>query len=472
MIRWISLLLVVIMLSGCRVGPVYEEPEMELPCAWQEEPVLDCPADSLPWWEALNDPLLNQMIATLAYENIDLQIAAIRVLKARGEANAKKSDLYPHIDGSLNYGHVYYSKDALVNGLLGTALPVNNKNVKRHVNFYEVGFDADWEIDLFGRTAHEIAALKAHEEAVQENLGSIWVTLSAELAKNYIELRGFQEREKITIELVDIHQQEVSLTQELVSRGLVEESEIEKIKSAELIAHADLSRLQTMVKKAAYRISILLGESPGYYWDVLECYQPLPVVPCHYDLGVPSDLLRRRPDIRRAERELASSTEKIGSSIAALFPRFSLRGFIGEISTHAGSLFSPASATWLAGPQILVPIFNSRLLLQEVSYSKLETQESLFTYQKTVIEALEETENAIASFKSDQARDQLFQKNNEMFKQRVVLNDELYKRGVKDNLALASSKKAYLSARETALQGQVDALISYIALYKALGGCW
>ena len=411
-------------------------------------------------------------MAYAAEQNLDLKIAAIRVLEARAEANAKKGDLYPHIDGSANYGHVYYSKDALINGLLGTALPVDPNHVKRNVNFYEVGFDAEWEIDFFGLTAHEIAALKAHEEAVQETLCGVWVTLSAEIAKNYIELRGLQQRLQIMKNAIDTKAQAMELTQELLERKVVNESDYSLIQAEWSALKAELPSIELSIARAIHRISILLGYSPGDLYDCLSTYYPLPELPCQFSIGIPSDLLRRRPDIRKAERELAAATERVGSAIAELFPRFSLLGFLGEISTKAGSLFTPNSATWYAGPQILVPIFNSRLLLQAVNYNKLVTQEALYTYQKTVLEALEESENAIASFRLEKECLQYLVDAYQYNQNALGFAEELYQRGVNDNFEVAKAKQSLFSAEDAKIQSQVSLLLNYVSLYKALGGCW
>ncbi len=464
-----------IALTGCSVGPVYETPEIEIPCEWHSEvpeALFTDPVECVVWWEALQDPLLSELIAYASEQNLDLHIAAMRVLQARSEAKAKKGDLYPHIDGSVNYGHVYYSKDGLVNGLLGSACQVESDHVRRNVNFYEVGFDAEWEIDLFGMTAHEISALKAHEEAVQEGLCAVWVTLSAEIAKNYIELRGLQKRLEIIQQTISAQENAVKLTKELLERGMVNETDLHKTQAELSQYRAQQPLIELSIARAIHRISILLGHAPGEFFDCLQAASPLPTLPIEQPIGMPSDLLRRRPDIRKAERELAAATERVGSAIAALFPRFSLRGFIGEISTHSGSLFSPASATWFVGPQLLVPIFNSRLLLQEVQYNKIVTREALYNYQKTVLEALEESENAIASYRYESERLQHLEEAYQTYKKSFVFSEQLYQNGINDFLTVTTAAKGLLSAEDARIQSEVSLLLHYVSLYKALGGGW
>lgn len=467
------ILLFMFIISGCTVGPKYQTPEIEVPCEWHSETPSNvdyASPEDIVWWENLQDPLLNELIVRAASQNLDLQIAANRVLQARMEANAKKADLYPRIDGSANYGHAYCSKEALKG--INDALGKKSRHVHRTINFYEIGFDAEWELDFFGLSKHEIAAMKAHEEAVGESLCSIWVTLSAEIAKNYIELRGFQQQLERINQSNQVQAEAIQLSQELLGRGIVNEGDYNRLKAEWSTLQAQATLIEFNIARCIHRISILLGYAPGELCDCFSQKCPLPELPCELSIGIPSELLRRRPDIRKAERELAAATERIGSAIANLFPRFSLRGFIGEISTHAGSLFSPSSATWFAGPQILVPIFNSRLLLQEVDYNKMVTQEALITYQKTVLEALEEAENAISAFKYEEQR---FHHLNEAYQynqKSLTFTKELYEKGLNDLFAVTTAQKLLLDSEEAKVQSQVDLLLNYVSLYKALGGSW
>lgn len=463
----------VLIFSACMVGPKYQAPEIEVPCEWHGTipSNANCASpEEVVWWKHLQDPLLNELIERAADQNLDLQIAAIRVIQARAEANAKKADLYPRIDGTANYGHVYCSKEAL-NGITKT-LGTKSCNPRRNVNFYEVGFDVEWELDFFGLSKHEIAAMKAHEEAVEELLCSVWVTLSAEIAKNYIELRGFQKRLERIGENGQVQAEAIRLSEELLKRGLVNESDYSRLKADRSTLLAEATLVEFNCARCMHRIAILLGYNPGELFECLSPHRPLPQLPCELSIGIPSELLRRRPDIRKAERDLAFATERVGSAIANLFPRFSLRGFIGEISTNVGSLFNPSSFAWFAGPQILVPIFNSRLLLQDVEYNKMATQEALITYQKTVLEALEEAENVIAAFKYEEERFGHLSEAYEFSQKALTFTQELYEKGLNDLFAVTDARKLLLAAEESRMQSQVDLLLNYVSLYKALGGSW
>ncbi len=378
------LLLVPVLLIGCTVGPTYVPPVVDLPCDWHSPPsegMHQSSPQNVVWWENLNDPLLSCLIQRASTQNLDLQIAVMRILEARNIAKGKKGDLYPHIDASLGYANANYSKDGLVHGLLGSCEPDHCKR-PRNVNFFEIGFDAEWEIDLFGMTQHEINALQAQATASEEALCDLWITLSAEIAKNYIELRGIQQRLLILDKKIGSQQTTLALTETLVDHDLA--SAIDQLQ-AQLQLSLLLSQrplLELEAAKAIHHISILLGYAPGELACELMEPASLPTLPCEKPIGVPSELLQRRPDIRKAERELAAATERVGSAIAALFPRFSLRGFIGDVSTKAGTLFNGSNATWLAGPLLLVPVFNSKLLLEDVEYNKNQVQQALFSIPK------------------------------------------------------------------------------------------
>jgi NodT family efflux transporter outer membrane factor (OMF) lipoprotein len=464
------ILISIVVLGGCTVGPKYKPPDMNMPCEWHSplsEGMHEAASDSFIWWESFNDPVLNCLIQRAASQNLDLRIAATRILQARSEKKGKTSDLYPHIDFSANYDHLYYSKDALVNGLF-----VNPHRIKRNVNFFELGFDADWEIDLFGLTAHELKALNAKEEASEENLRAIWITLSAEVARSYIELRGLQERLIIFEKNLSAQENIVKSNQDLVNRGIINEADLRHSESQFKTLAAQKPLMELAVSRSIHRLSILLGHAPGDLFDELITSCTFPELPNDKPIGVPSELLRRRADIRKAERELAAATEKVGSAIASLFPRFSLRGFIGDISTQAGSLFKPSSATWLAGPQVLLPIFNSKLILQDVEYNKILTRQALYEYQKAVLEALKEVENSIASYHFQLEHHHLLSEACEADKEAFDLLEQLYQLGIKDNRDLLASRRTLIIAEDACLQSRIDLLLHYISLYKALGGCW
>ena len=266
------LFIATIFLAGCTLGPKYECPNVAIPEEWYgaecgEEGELD----NFVWWEQLCDPVLDWLIQQAATQNLDVQIAATRVLAARSAKDSKKADCYPRLDLTNSYDHVYFSKDALFNGILGE----DCCHGKRSVNFFEIGFDAEWELDLFGRISHEVAALKAEEEASEESLNDVWITLSAEIARNYIQLRGLQQRLDIIDKTIETQRQTVALTKDLLARGIVGDVEVHRAEAVMSSVTAQKLPIQLGINKAIFRISVLLGYPPGD----LYCYLSAPGCP-------------------------------------------------------------------------------------------------------------------------------------------------------------------------------------------------
>ena len=475
MVRFHNLFYLII-LCGCTVGPKYRQPETEIPCEWHSKPTegmrIDQPIDNFLWWDSLNDPILNSLIQRTAQGNLDLRIAASRILEARTIGKAKTGDLYPHIDASLSAGHAY-NKNSILDSVLKHAIPDDcKKSNKLNTNFFEIGFDVNWEIDLFGMTAHEIKAQAAQIESSQENFYHMWVTLSAEVAKTYIELRGFQQKLALINQNIEAQRDFIRLTKGLLKSGFI--NIIDLLQAQEVLSSLIAQRplIELSIDISIHRLSVLIGLCPCELFEELTEPIGLPCLPDEKPIGLPSELLRRRPDIRRAERDLATATEKIGSAVAALFPRLSLNGFIGDINSHLPSLFQSGSNTWFASPQLLAPIFNSRLLLQDVKYNEIKTCQALLEYEKTVLQALEEAENAIASFGSEWDRTQYLIESKNSIHEAYALTLNLYEKGMKNYLDVLIINRSRLATEEACIQSQVNLILRFISLYKALGGEW
>jgi outer membrane protein, multidrug efflux system len=456
------------LLFGCTVGPKYEAPEIESPCEWHSQPAKgmnDDEPDCFLWWESLNDPILNSLMERASQQNLDLYQAVSRVMEARIEKKGGQAARYPHIDASAAYAHARYNQKVL-DDILGIRNCRNSD--KHHVNVYEVGFDAEWEIDLFGMNAHEAKALDAQLQASEESLRDVWITLSAEIARNYIELRGLQQRLIVLEKNIEAQKDSIHLTDSLLQIGMG--SSIDQWQGQEQLSTLESQKPQLgfEIEKSIHRLSILLGYAPGALFAELSPSGQLPCLPENMPIGVPSDLLRRRPDIRKAERELAAATERVGSAVAALFPRLTLSGFIGEITTH----LCTSGYTWFVSPQLLLPVFNSKMLMQDVDINKLKAQQACYEYQKTVLKAFEETENAISSLRHDMERSHHLDMAEKSSQEAYTRFSQLYERGLKDYLVVQISNRSHLAAENAYLQSKIELLIDYVTLYKSLGGGW
>lgn len=464
----IPFIVVLVTLLGCSVGPQYCQPNLEMPQEWNSEVsegmLCDSPDDFL-WWRELNDPILTWLIECGALQNLDVSIAASRILESRAESKGLAMNLLmPHIDATAGYDHIQYNKNTL-DKILGIESAKSSTHHK--LDLFEFGFDADWEIDLFGYGRHEGNAAKARAQSIEEDFRDTWITLSAEIARNYIELRGFQLRLQVMEKNVETQQSTLALSEGLVNTGFSSSIDQKLAESQLLLMKAEKPLLELQVRKAIHRLSVLLGYHPGVLSEELAYCSGLPTVPCAKPIGLPSELLRRRPDIRRAERNLAASTEKIGSAVASLFPRISLSGFIGDAGLFGGDSF-----TWYGGAQVLAPIFNSSMIEQDITINTHKSRQALYEYQKTVLLALEETENAISAYHCELERSHYLSLAQKSSRDAREMNFQLYEKGFKNYLELLASDRTALSAEDAYYQSQVTLLTDYIALYKSLGGGW
>lgn len=463
--KFLPYLGLILLLAGCMVGPKYEPPCIEMPCEWhtENENFAEEFPDNFEWWKQFEDPQLNCLIERALSQNLDLYLGAARILEARREYEGGNSAFFPHIDGSANYGHVGYNKKIL-NRILCHEKGTGRKNI----DFYEYGFDAEWEIDLFGKRRHEKNALRAKAEAAELDYALIQISLLAEIAKNYMELRGFQQHLKRLDQEIYAQNDTLTLSEGLMHGGFASSVDFSQAKEQLSILQSERPEILLSIQKSIHHLAILLGLQPSELYYELEEVKPLPELPCQKPIGVPSDLLRRRPDIRKAERNLAASVEMVGSAVASLFPNFTLRGFIGDIGTFC----SGGSFTWFGGSSLLLPLFNSRMLKQDLELSEIKAEEACYEYQKTVLAALEESENAIASFHAELEKNRHLEDAVALSYDAYQQKLDLFKNGFKDYLEVLTTERSFLAEEKAYLESQVALLINYIALYKSLGGCF
>lgn len=464
--RWMMLML--LLLAGCNVGPTYVAPDPDVPSDWHCEQAQELQRDSIDcfhWWESFNDPVLNCLINRAFSQNLDLHIAITRILEARLSLKGVQASYLPHVDGSLSYSYATFNQKTL-NNILGFGNWCHSG--QRNLNLFEVGFDAEWELDLFKMGAYKAESLKAMAESVEEEFSNVWVTLSAEVARSYIELRGFQQSLNVLNAHIEAQKDTVELTRSLAVGGFTDLAVMLQADETLSVLISRKPQLEYMIQKNIHHLSILLGYLPEELYCELSPQQSLPLLPCYRPIGLPSELLRRRPDIRKAERDLAAANAEVGVAVAALFPRISLTGFIGEITTFC----TKGSLTGFIGPQVLLPIFNSKMLKQDVCLNKIKVEQSLYQYQKTVLEAFEETENAIAAFHFELEKNQSLLYARNSGQNAYYLTLQLYQSGFKNYLDVQTVHRAFLEAESAWLQSQVDLLVHYISLYKALGGGW
>ncbi|MBN2438295.1 MAG: efflux transporter outer membrane subunit [Deltaproteobacteria bacterium] len=478
----ISLLALVILIgsaAGCSsVGPNYERADPPVPRQFGSLEKGISTADPISaalltaWWKIFNDPVLNSLIDRAVKGNLDIRIAEARVRQSRALSLDRESRQY--IEGEFTGG--YQRQRRTESGLAGQSsdgLGASSASVgKRETDLYLVGFDASWEIDIFGGVRREIEASQADLEASEENLRNALVTLQGEVARNYIELRGQQLRIEIARREVEIRQDNLRLIESRLRAGFVSELDVARGRGDLASAQSRIPQLENGLRSSFHRLSLLLGQEPMSLSSEFEDQKKLPGVPENLPTGLPSELLRRRPDIRKAERELAASTARIGVSTAELFPKFSLTGSFGYQNTKMDELPREGSNFWRIGPSIRWSILNFKRITANIEANKGAREEALARYEKSILNALEEVENALVILSQEKRRAEALANAVDANALAFALARERYRVGVQSYLEVLDSETALYSAKDQLEQSRQNRAIALIALYKALGGGW
>jgi NodT family efflux transporter outer membrane factor (OMF) lipoprotein len=465
-------LFLLVFLSSCLHFPKYKaHPHPSFSENWQtpicEEAQKEPPP--LAFWKEFKDPCLNWLMEEAASQNLDLMITACRLEQARRALKATSSQNLPKIDASAGFYHAYFNQKTL-DQVLG--LEDETGRHHRNLDLFEIGFDAEWEIDLFGRQKHQMHAACYRLRASEEEFNVFWVTLSAEIARAYFDLRVMQNKKLLVEKTIQSINEKMELTQDLVQAGFKGDLDLvqERIWHHELVSRLPL--IEFSVTEGINRLSLLLGKPPGFLQQTLAVASPLPSPPEGLSVGVPSMLLRRRADIRQKEMEMEEASSLVCHAMASMFPRLSLKGFVGQISTHLPELLSGSGFTWLGGPQLLLPIFNSRLIEQDIQINKLKVKQALLEYQKTTLVALEEAENGIAYTKTRAQHFQLQQMKLQTSKDGYEMAKDLYQSGLASFFEVLLQEKEWIQSQESLLESHGEYLKAALSLYKALGGGW
>ena len=473
----------VLFLTGCAtVGPDYVPPEKKIPEKFsatlskdqkaklslpETEQKVDetkteltrqvTPAMLADWWNTLEDPLLTRLVEWAIRGNLDLQLAQSRLREERASRGIARSGLFPTIEGDAAFTR---RKTNLQSGGIS------------EIDLYSSGFDASWEIDLFGGIRRSIESAQASVEARQEDLNDTLVTLVSEVAINYIEIRTFQARLEAAINNLESQEETLQIVQDRLDAGLTTTLSLEQAKYNLENTKSEIPTLQTGIEQGKNGLAVLLGEFPGSLAEELEYYQKLPVVSIEVAIGVPADLLRRRPDVRRAERELAAQTARVGVATADLYPRLFLFGSVGLEYISAASFFTGPAAAFQLGPQITWPIFNAGRIRQNIKIQGEQQNQALIQYESSVLTAVNDVENALIDFANEQIRRQALLKSTRSAKSAVSLARELYAAGLTDFIGVLDAERALFSFQDQLAVSEGKVTSNLIRLYKSLGGGW
>ncbi len=460
--------------SGCAVGPNYRKPDLAVPAGWQEGQQSGVDAKSVEltrWWTKFNDSLLDSLVERAVNSNLDLRIAEARIREARASRVVAASGAWPTLDVSGSYTRNHASENAIGAPAQGAVVaPSGGGNLDQ--NLYRTGFDANWEIDVFGGVRRSVEAADATIDATVEDRRDVLVTLLGEVAKNYIDLRGFQRRLTVARANLKTQQDTLGLTQVRFQAGLASDLDVVQQEAQVNTTASQIPTLESSLKQAAYALDVLLGLQPGALWDELAKETEIPGLPPEVLVGLPSDLLRRRPDIRRAERQLAAATAQVGAATADLYPKFFLTGVLGLQSISASDWFTGGSRLWSIGPRISWPVFDAGKIRANIEIRNAQQEQALTQYEKSVLSAFQDVETALVNYANEQGRYRSLTDAVAANRRAVTMANELYIRGLNDFLSVLDTQRALYATEVELTQSQATMASNLVALYKALGGGW
>lgn len=457
-----ALVTVLLGLAGCRAGTEYRRPYVATPASWDQSGdtvALDPPDER--WWRAFGDPELDELIARALATNLDVRIARSRVLEARALRDVAAGGSRPTVDATAGYARTRRSTNT-AQGLLGP----------RSDDLYQVGFDARWELDLFGSNARAVEAADAGIDVAQEERRGAIVTLLGEVARVYIELRGLQRELAVTRANLALQEDTLALTRARFSAGLVGDLDVARVEALAATTAAGIPTLESALRADVHRLGVLLAGEPGALAAELEPEGAVPPAPEVLSAGLPADLLRRRPDVRAAERELAVAAALSAEATADLFPRLSLGATLGQASRDAVDLFDSASNTWSVGPSLVLPLFAGGVLRANLRVREERQEQALLRYQRTVLDALAEVEDALSACRREGERWTSIAQALASNRRAVTRSSELHDRGLIDFFEVLDAQRAQLASESDLARSATLRAANVVALYKALGGGW
>ena len=455
-IRFSQFVCILALAAACTaVGPDYTRPEFTTPAKWSGRlqggltPSELDPASLSRWWEDLGDPTLSRLIEAAIEANLDLRTATSQVRQARADRARTRAGRFPTLGGQ---GSATQSGET--DSDLGSS------------KLYSGGFDASWEIDVFGGVRRAVEAADASDEAAVEARRDVLVSVLAEVALNYVELRTFQQRHMIAVRNLENQEEALEIVRAQVTAGATSGLDLEQATSNVAATQAQLPSLHQNISRAQNRLSVLLGETPGSRAEELSEFRELPVPPIEIAVGVPAEVLRRRPDVRAAERQLAAETAQVGVATAELYPKFMLNGSIGIDS------LSISGAAYTIGPEMSWRMFDGGRTRREIEIQNTVQEQALIAYEGTILEALEDVENSMTDFAQEQVRLRWLRESSEAASQAAQLAASRYEAGASPFLEVLDAQRTSLSAEDTQAASEGQVVSHLIRLYKSLGGGW
>ena len=473
---------------GCEVGPNYRAPRQPMPGHWESPPTtqasitVEQPLQIERWWTTFNDPELDSLTRRAVASNYTLEQATERIREARASLGIATAGFFPLVNSSGSYQRSFSAQGGSVvitsggggtGTIAGGGTGTTTKKIgPRPHDLWQAGLDASWELDIFGGVRRSIEAGDATLEAAVEDRRDVLVTLLGEVATDYITLRGFQQEIVIARQNLEAQVRNAKLARDKKQLGTGTDLDIAQADSQTAGTTATIAGLESLEQQQIYAISILLSEPPTALDQELSGRQPIPIAPPVVPVGLPSELLRRRPDIRRAERQLAAQTAQIGVATAQLFPRFSLNGTLSVSGSRYEGLSNWGTRFWSFGPSFSWPVFDAGKIWSNVEVQKSLRSQALLTYRQTVLIALQEVQNALVAYAKEQQRRAALADAVGYNQRAVELATRRYNQGLTDFLNVLVAEGSLFSSQDALVQSNRAVGTDLVALYKALGGGW
>ncbi|MBA3035318.1 MAG: efflux transporter outer membrane subunit [Desulfobacterium sp.] len=456
------LLLCLILVIGCAVGPNFKPIEATLPSTWAgPAPKSDTGTEKeiAGWWAAFNDPILVSLVKRATDSNLDVKQAEARIRQARAARGVSISGFGPVINAVSSYRRSHSPQSTAGSDGITS-------------NQYQAGFDAAWELDIFGGVRRSVEAADADLQAAVEGRRDVLVTLAAEVAVNYIDLRAYQQRLIIARNNLAAQNHTAELTHKRVSAGFASSLDAANADAQAATTAAQIPLLEASTEQAIYSLSLLIGREPAALLTELRDLSEIPAASPSVPVGVPSDLLRRRPDIRRAEAQIHAATARIGVATADLFPKFSISGSVGFQNDEFNSWMDRVNRFWSFGPSVSWQIFNTGKTISNIELQKALQEQSAITYKQTILTALQEVDNSLIASAKEEERKKAFSDAVTANKKAVDLAKQLYIHGQTDFLNVLLAQRSFYASEDALAQSTRTVSTNLVALYKALGGGW
>jgi len=480
--KWYLALSLCLLFTGCKVGPNYTPPVVEMPITFREDQpeqtFLIEDEDLVEWWTIFEDPFLDELLEETIDDNFDYQIALSQVIQARAQYWTQFTQILPEFDADAEATRFRTSESFAA--IKSSPVPVPPVQ-----SFFQIGIDAIWEIDFFGKLRRNAESAYDLWEASTDLARGVKITVISEVANTYAIICALQKKFEIAIQIINLEEDILSLSRTLFEAGLADEQEVAAAIATLESDKAQLVTVETSLKQAIYSLATLLGRLPESVMDDFAIIRPIPHSEGKIPTSIPGELLRRRPDIRAAERQLASATEQIGVAVAALFPDVSLTGSsssyasnplqganTGFSSDHFNALFTAPSWIWGVGAFVTQPVLDFGKRQAAIDVQVELRNQAYLNYKKTVIAALQETEQALLTYFNDEEKNHYLYQEVKANQRSLNLIVDLFEAGLANYTQVLQARDVWLTSENAFVDSQQALTSDLIAVYKALGGDW